>query len=216
MLTQPETQHGRLIDLRGTALRVQKIVIESADTRHRLGFDHYFQIDVMVPLGNQEVRLRAAGVPPAGGAAEGPGPGDEPPPAGKAAPAPGPVFENNYPITCCALQLPPGFPQEENLRQPVHLAGFYFKLWAYRSEYVSGFDARKRQPAPLFVVTTPRLVRPPATSTAWTWVGGSLMCLLLAGVTVALWRVHQADRRHLERARRQREQLIPTPSPGPD
>jgi hypothetical protein len=205
LLTQPEQQHGRLVDLRGTALRVQKIAVESEAVRRRFGIDHYYEVDVLVPLGDEAIRLEATGA----GSSEQTLPAADQRrmrgPSREGQRPRGPLFENSFPITCCTLHLPPGFPQEENLRQPVHLAGFYFKLWAYRSEYVSAFDSRLRQPSPLFIAATPRLVRASPPGTLWSWVGGVLLAVLLGGVVLTFWRMHRSDREYLRRARRRRE-----------
>ena len=134
MLTQPETQHGRLVSLSGTAKRVQKIAIDEPDIQQRFGIDHYYQVDVFVSLDNTEIRFE-----PKGGKKE------------------APVFRNNYPVTCCVLALPAGLPARDDISVPVRFAGVYFKLWAYKSEYVSAFDDRQRQVSPLFIATTPRV-----------------------------------------------------------
>ena len=136
MLTQPETQHGRLVSLPGTAKRVQKIAIDEPDVRQRFGIDHYYQVDVFVSLGNTEIRFEQKG--------------------GKKE---SPVFRNQYPVTCCVLALPAGLPARDDIAVPVRFAGVYFKLWAYKSEYVSAFDDRQRQVSPLFIATTPRVVK---------------------------------------------------------
>ncbi len=46
------------------------------------------------------------------------------------------VFTNdsqNLPIVCCVARLPEGFPTGDAIREPVRLAGVFFKLWRYRS-----------------------------------------------------------------------------------
>ena len=46
------------------------------------------------------------------------------------------VFTNdsqNLPIVCCVARLPEGFPTGDAIREPVRVAGVFFKLWRFRS-----------------------------------------------------------------------------------
>ena len=44
----------------------------------------------------------------------------------------------NLPIVCCVARLPEGFPTGDEIREPVRLAGVFFKLWRYRSRKPAG------------------------------------------------------------------------------
>ena len=57
LLNRPAAARGRLMEVRGTARRVQRIEVTDPNLSQRLGIDHYYQIDVFIPLGDQIVRL---------------------------------------------------------------------------------------------------------------------------------------------------------------
>lgn len=46
LFNQPDTQHGRLVQLEGLVRRVTRIEIESPSLREQFGFDHYFQVEM--------------------------------------------------------------------------------------------------------------------------------------------------------------------------
>lgn len=184
LLTQPETQHGRLVSLLGTAKRVQRIAIDEPDVQQRFGLDHYYQIDLFVSLGDTEIRFEAKD--------------------GKEAA----VFQNNYPVTCCVLELPPGLPPRDDIAVPVRFAGAYFKLWAYKSEYVTALDDRQRQVSPLFIATTPRVVKfDHSTSQLVGWIGGIAVVLLLLAVGYYTWVPRPGDKRMEQEVLRPRLEL---------
>lgn len=179
LLTESETQHGRLVTLLGTARRVQRIAVDEPDIRQRFGIDHYYQIDVFVSLGNTEIRFEQKG-------------------DNKEAP----VFRHNYPVTCCALELPPGLPARDDIAVPIRFAGAYFKLWAYKSDYVATFDERQRQVSPLFIATTPRVVKfDDSTSNLIGWIGGIGCVLLVLMVGFYTWFPRRSDRRFEQQLR---------------
>ena len=184
MLTEPERQHGRLVSLLGTAKRVQRIAVDEPDLQERFGIDHYYQIDLFVSLGDTEIRFEQKD-------------GGEPA-----------VFQHNYPVTCCVLQLPAGLPARDDIAVPVRFAGAYFKLWAYRSEYMATLDDRQRQVSPLFIATTPRVVRfDDSASQLVGWIGGItvLVLILLAGFYT--WYPRPSDRRFEQQVLRPRLEL---------
>jgi hypothetical protein len=190
LLSQPETRQFQLRTFRGVVRRVQKILVEEEDLRLRFGIDHYYQLDVFVDLGDQELRIVQ---------------GRD---ASKAA-----LFRNRYLVPCCVLRLPPGLPEREDLSQQVDIAGFFFKLWAFKSDYVQAIDTSQRQLGPLFIATTPRLVEPPPIyDPFWGWVTGVTILCVLVGVFFAVWRTSRKDREIAKAARHRRlstETLIP-------
>jgi hypothetical protein len=182
LLNQPAKLQGRLLAFYARASRVQKIVIDDADIRERFGIGHYYQIDLQVPLDDQEVRLVTR-----------PGETD------------GPVFRNSYPAHCNVLQLPAGMPDQPNVDHELLVAGWYFKLWAYRTEYVQTFGQEKRQLGPLFLAVTPRVIeRRRESNPLWGWIGGAVFLALLAGMAGAGWVFSRGDRRFHERMRARR------------
>ena len=185
LLTQPEGQQGRLGSLLGTAMRVQKIAIDEPDVRQRFGIEHYYQIDVFVSLENTEIRFEQKG-----GSKE------------------APVFRNAYPVTCCVRELPAGLPARDDIAVPVRFAGVYFKLWAYKSEYVSAFDDRQRQVSPLFIATTPRVVKlDNSDSQLLGWISGIVFVALILAAGFYTWFPWRADKRVQEQLLRPRLEL---------
>ena len=181
-LTRPEEEQGRLFSIKGTARRVQRIVVAEDDIRERFGIDHYYQIDVFVPLGDEEVRLGTGDLDEAV-----------------------PVFRNSYPVTCCVLELPPGLPQGDDVSVTIQTVGFYFKLWAYRSEYVSSFDSRQRQISPMFVAATPRPVEVSyGIDPVWGWILGGAFLIAALCLATSAWFFRRGDRQ-FEQARLRRE-----------
>ncbi len=180
MLTKPETQHGRLVTLTGTVRRVQKILIDEEDVRQRFCINHYYEIDMFVPLGNEELRLAKYR-------------GEEE----------APVFRNSYPVHCDVLRLPEGLEVGDEVNQQVRIAGFYFKLWAYKSAYVSAYGRDRRQLAPLFVATTPRLVESRTSNPLWGWIGGFSFLAVLGGLAFGVWLFRRSDKRFEQSVLRQ-------------
>ncbi len=182
LLLEPETQHGRLIRCRGTARRITRVVVDDPDIRQRFGIDHYFQLDVSLPLGDRTIRL------------------------GKSSEE-GPVFTNSFPATFCVLRLPPrlerlaeamsaGELQAETLNEQVSLTGFYFKLWAFRSEYVASFDERQRQIAPMLVAAEPEVIEFRLARNTWlSLLAGVGFLLLLLLAWFGVWRFNRSDTR---------------------
>ncbi len=180
MLTRPRTQQGRLVTIQGTARRVQRILIGDRATQQRFGMDHYFQVDVFVPLGDEEVRLDS---------------GED----GEEAA----VFRNAFPVTVCTTALPSGLPVSDEVSEQIRVTGFYFKLWAYRTEYVSSFDPKQRQIGPLLIAKAPTIVPPrPKSESFWGWIGGGAFLAILAAIMLTAWIYRRGDRRFYEQVLR--------------
>lgn len=109
----------------------------------------------------------------------------------------------NYPIFFCVRELPGGFPLGEGVDVPVRVAGFFLKMWKYRSRADAedppaggrAEDALMELQAPLFVGLRPEVIPPPVKSESWGYlvVGGLLT--LLAGFCVIEWFRSRSDRR---------------------
>jgi hypothetical protein len=179
LLNQPAKHQGRLLAFSARARRVQKIVIDDPEIYQRLGIQHYYQIDLQLPLGDQEVRLVTH-----------PGETD------------GPVFHSFYPAHCNVLELPDGLSDGPEVDQQLLVAGFYFKLWAYRTEYVQSFGQEKRQLGPLFLAVTPRVIEQRRESNPlWGWIGGAIFLATLAAIAGTGWLLSRGDRRFQQRMR---------------
>jgi hypothetical protein len=185
LLQLPRLNQGKLFSFRGTARRVTKILVGEKNLQERFGFDHYYQIDIFVSLGKQVVRLGDAS-------------GSEDVP----------TFTNSYPITVCARQLPPGMREGSDLRHDVRVAAAYFKLWSYRSEYISSFDNRQLQISPMLIGRELELIEIETGRSPWVGAIAGFMFLLVLGITwYGLWWSGRNDRQFEHEAKRRRTQL---------
>ncbi len=116
----------------------------------------------------------------------------------------------NNPIVFCVRRVPVGFPLGADIFQPVRIAGFFFKSWAYpawtRAEVGAAADpavSRRWQLAPLLVGREPiRLTAgPPVRYSYLGLLAGGLFMLLLAATWYGLWRYDRGDRRFDTRTR---------------
>jgi hypothetical protein len=113
----------------------------------------------------------------------------------------------NNPVVFCVRELPPGFPTGESIREPVRVAGFFFKSWSFRSRRAGevvpdgGAAVGTRQFAPLLVGRGPIWLQTPSpagTSRMGLIVGG-LFVVLIAAIWAAIWWFGRGQRRSPER-----------------
>jgi len=157
LLEQPQRFQGHALQVAGTARRIRRIDVPDADVRTRFGIDHYYEIDLFVPLGDSRVRL-------------GDGKDDDQQPE----------FRNTFPATLIVRQLPPGLTAKENLHEQIRAGAVFFKIWTYKSRYADRFG--QEQPAPLFVAFQPHRV---AGGVESNWVSSLLVSAAL-GVSLAI------------------------------
>jgi len=171
LLQTPAEHLGEILPVQGTARRITKVQVGDADVLARFGFDHYYEIDLFLPLAGPALRL-----------------GNDPKAEKNA------VFHNAFPATLLVRRLPPGLAEGENLHETVRADGVFFKTWTYRSKFAGQFG--QLQPAPLFVAGEPELVAAPPAANA---LVGSLvttaLVLSLVGAALAAWWYHRSDRR---------------------
>jgi len=177
LIEQPAAHHGEFYSVRGTARRIVKVAIDDPGVRERLGLDHYYEIDLFVPLGEAKLRFGEAIK------------ADE-----------NPVFENTFPVTLIARQLPPGLAEGENLHEQVAADAVFFKLWTYQSAYMARFN--RVQPAPILMTHEPRLVL--AADEGSGALGAVITALLIGVLVVSLavyWWYRRGDRAFREQQR---------------
>lgn len=169
LLIDPTRQHGKLMVVEGNARRVTRIAVDRPYTRDRLGIDHYFEVDIFIPLGNQVVKL---------------GKDDN-----------APVFRNNYPVTVCVRSLPEGLDESDNVNELVRIPCFYFKLWAYKSEFIRQQGA-KGQLSPLLVGIEPEIVEyQPIATPIIGLIAVVVIVLAMGGIWAGLWFYGRADKK---------------------
>jgi hypothetical protein len=185
LLQYPERAHGRLLRAAGSVRRVTRVIVSEPDIRARFGIEHYYQLDVLVSLGDQAVEVRAED--------------------GQLA---GPVYRNVFPVTVCMLRIPLEWEQwlgRGDASLPVVIDGVFYKLWSYRNPYVAAFDERQRQLSPMFVAIEP-VVTPGGlarVSRGGRIVAGVFL-VLLAGIWLVAWLFHRSDRRYANQVLRGR------------
>jgi hypothetical protein len=144
--------------------------VQDPDVRARFGIDHYYEIDLLIPLGDRTLKF------------------------GKDAQDKAAVYENEFPATLVVRQLPPGLSVGENTHQLIRADGVFFKIWTYKSEFAARH--KQRQPAPLFVATQPEAV---VVETPTNWVVSTLVFaaffLAVTVVGIISWWQRTSDRK---------------------
>lgn len=207
LLQNPGRQHGRLFRVSGRAKRITRIVLTDPEVKDRFGVDHYYQVDVMVPLGDQEVRV----------------PRDKNDKTG-------PVFSVAFPVICCVLEVPERLQatsDREDLNEDMTFDAFNVRLWSYQSAFLDQFEreqrtqqtadgiappagqdpsadapTRRRQPSPLFIARTADFA--PALETTDFGLGKVMTWILIGAiglVVLLLWRHQVGERRAREQLR---------------
>lgn len=189
VLTKPGEHQGQLLNTVAYARRITEITVEDRDIRERFGIRSYYQIDALLQLGQQQIRL-------------------ESPRTGASA-----VYTDKFPITVCVTSVPsdllekaeaarqtPGEPPLINER--IELTGVFFKLWPYSSEFLRAIDPLQQQPSPLLLGATvvPAPIAPPSRDTPLGIAMALGFALVLIVGTALLWRgsrVRRERRRHL-------------------
>jgi hypothetical protein len=187
LLQKPRQQHGRRMQIRGTARAVKRVLVDDEELQARFGMKQYFEVDILVSLGDQTVRL------------------------GKD----GPILANSFPVTCCVLEIPAEWQEKlaasgvYRLRESAVVEGYFYKLWGYRSEGTEQYARESKsattaplQVSPMFMAS--RAVRESGTSVkpeSGTFLG-TLWLVAMALVGLVVWGFYRSD------ARRRR-----TPSP---
>lgn len=99
----------------------------------------------------------------------------------------------NNPLMFCVLDLPKDFPQGDNIRQQVRLAGFFFKAWRYGSREGDGQSSQVRY-APLFIGRAPLILVEPPAQPIWSWIAGLGFVAIVGLVWLASWYRARGDR----------------------
>ncbi len=198
LLQKPRAMRGQVFSFVGQARRVQRISVGERDIQERFGLDHYWEIDVFVPLGNQVIRM---------GESEN-----------------APVFESYFPVIFCVARLPEGMEPEDIVDREVRIPAFYFKLWAYETEFMKRYGDRDTQLSPMLIGNVPEVLPKPTMNVGV--VGAAAVGLFVAGLVFAwvwVWLTGRKDSAALRQERQRRYQLDRPPaldqleaSPDPD
>lgn len=184
LIQTPSDASGDLYTLQGLARRVIRIEVPDRDIRDRFGMDHYYEMEIFLPL-ERRVRFQ-----------------DDNDTIGK-------VF-TEYPFVICVPDLPPNIEMGEDVRVPVQFTGFFMKIWAYRTEFMSVDQPRaapqRLQLSPLLIGSQVQLRETPAVDSsaititiAWVFA----VCLVL--LWFVLWRAGRGDRERAKQLFRKHE-----------
>ena len=185
LLQSPTKHRGRLYTVTGTARRAIRVAVDDPDIVERLGITHYYEIEVFDARARVEVQR----------------PGNNQ----------NAVF-NSYPLVFCTRTIPDWMPTGDVVHQDVTMTGVYLKLWSYRSGFLSKSQRRNNereqlQISPLLIAKSPD--RAPATATSNPTADlavGIGFGVILALLSLFVWRSNRGDRRFRERTLRRFEQ----------
>jgi hypothetical protein len=177
LLLSPTDYQGELLTLTAFARRITRVTVADRDIRQRFGITHYFHIDALIDLGNQQIRLESRT-------------------PGQAA-----VYTDKFPMTFCTVQLPAdllelvepdtgGSSPRPLINERIHISGIFLKTWPFRSEFLLGIDPEQRHPSPLLLGTRPVTVpmTPLPRDTPLELMFAILFVILLTGGAVWVWR----------------------------
>jgi hypothetical protein len=178
ILQQPLEHLGEAFTVRGTARRIMRVPVGDADIQARFGIDHYYEIDLFLPLGDKSIHFGKDRT------------GEK-----------NPVYHNNFPATLIVRRLPPGLEEGENLRESIRADAVFLKIWTYRSNYAARFG--QMQPAPLFIALEPAVEAPPPVAN-WvtTALVGAALALAVGVIAIVGWWYRGSDQ-PAEAARKQ-------------
>lgn len=159
LMVAPRNFRAEWFHLAGDCRRITRIEIDDPDVPQRLGVDHYFEVSVFVPIESPIVSQKT---------------GDE---------STRKQFAHEYPVLVCVADLPPGMSAGERLHIPVAVTGAFFKLWAYRTPFMSGEDFTRRQISPLFIAASIERYSPDTNAQMDQFV---LAMLIILGVVIGL------------------------------
>jgi hypothetical protein len=108
-----------------------------------------------------------------------------------------PTDGQNNPVICCVARLPAGFPTGDLIREPVRVAGIFFKKWAYarRPDPDGSATSPERIAPPLMLAAEPEWLESapaPRGDRGW-WAGLAILAASLI-VALVLWRTACRDR----------------------
>ncbi len=180
LLQTPREMRGKLVSLTGEVRRVQEIRVDAKDIRERFGIDRYYEIDVFLPLANESIRM------------------------GESADAP--VFENYFPVVFCMAELPPKMKPDDLIYREARLPAFYFKLWAYKTEFMERHGDRDVQLGPMLIGRTFEVLPRPAAPTG---LFGTVLAVVFVATLAVVWvwvsRTGKTDAAHARELRRRRQ-----------
>ena len=125
LLQESENHLGSRMKVRGIARRITKVTVGADDIHKRFGIDHYYEIDLTVPLAKSLKVAKSADDKDAL------------------------LYVNEFAVALLVPRLPEGIQAGENRHDQISADGTFYKLWTYQSAFAA--QKNKRQAAPLLM-----------------------------------------------------------------
>ena len=187
---------GQFVTVSGDVRQISRIAIVNSKMQQRFGSDHYWQLDLSIPIGKHRIRVKTNDA-------------DED----------GIIFQNRFPLQVCVNHLPPELEQAMNelrqgvdgrklLREKVTVQGVFFKLWSYQSALTMRDGPEREQLSPLIIASAVRMHAKPTVDQAshGIYVAIAFIGALLV-IVFFLIRVGKADRQAKKRTAKTRHRL---------
>ena len=175
-LQRPRQCFRKPVQVRGLVRQVTEVKVSDPQINAEFGLKRYYQLQMFVPLKNQQIVVQAPRSDANGSADEN---------DGKIR------HENRFPVTVCVAKLPA--PIEEVEGKLAAVEGFFFKLWNYESELSRSKSASLNQISPLIVGQQPKLIADSSQDLNW-WIG--LAALLgITGIAMLAWFYRPTEQR---------------------
>jgi hypothetical protein len=187
---------GQFVTVRGDVRQISRIAIVNSKMQQRFGSDHYWQLDLSIPIGKHRIRVKT-----------------------NDADQDGIIFQNRFPLQVCVNHLPPELQKAMNelrqgvdgrklLREKVTVQGVFFKLWSYQSALTMRDGPDRDQLSPLIIASAIRIHAKPIVdqSDRGIYVAIAFIMAMLA-ITVFLIRVGREDRQVKKRTAQTRHRL---------
>lgn len=168
LMVKPESEHGAIYQFEASAVRIVKVLVEEPDVRARFGINHYYEVDLFIPLRDKIITL------------------------GKSTKEnEAPTYRNTFPVTVLLRELPPGITEGEDLDETLRCEALFFKVWSYQSGFTEKFE--KLQPAPMMIgLHAEKVLREgrPSNVLADLVVGGAIVvvAIMVLALVFIFWR----------------------------
>tara|TARA_B110000438_G_scaffold162065_1_gene155320 strand:- start:457 stop:2082 length:1626 start_codon:yes stop_codon:yes gene_type:complete len=187
---------GQFVTVSGDVRQISRIAIVNSKMQQRFGSDHYWQLDLSIPIGKHRIRVKT-----------------------NDADQDGIIFQNRFPLQVCVNHLTPelqkamnemrqGMDERKLLREKVTVQGVFFKLWSYQTALTMRDGPEREQLSPLIIASTIRMHEKPIIdqSDRGIYVAIAFIIAMLC-ITVFLVRVGREDRQSKKRTAQTRHRL---------
>lgn len=187
---------GQFVTIHGDVRQISRIAIVNSKMQKRFGSDHYWQLDLSIPIGKHRIRVKT-----------------------NDADQNGIIFQNRFPLQVCVNHLPPELQQAMNklrqgmddrklLREKVTVQGIFFKLWSYQSALTMRDGPDREQLSPLIIASTIHMhAKPIADQSAHGIYVAIAFITSLVVIVFFLLRVGKSDRLAKKRTAQTRHRL---------